>query len=686
MSSRRGTDHRLSWSVKLVRPYVALLAAVLAAYSNHFQNGFHLGDHQTIVENTAIEHLTNIPRFFSDPKTFGDVPDGPVWRPLTSTTLAIDYWLGGGLKPSWFHLSTFAWFLVQIVLMIFLFRRIMDLADPHPSNRWTALAAAAIYGFHPAGAETVNYIIQRADMYNTLGVVASLLWFIAYPEQRRRGWYLLPAAAACLFKTPALVFPLILLAYLFLFEQKADSKQWNASLRAAAPALVVAAVLAYITMWMTSGYEPGAGLGVDAGLYRLTQPWVAAHYFRSFFLPTSLAVDQNWPLVNSAFSLQALAGDAFVIGMLAIAVYTARRRETRPIAFGLIWFFLALLPTALFPLSDPAPDRRMFFAFVGLALALIWTLRLSFQWLAGTASSTDHRPLWSVIFSLLAIILTAEAAAAHTRNEVWRTDETLWKDAILKHPDNPRGLLNYGLALMGRGDYADAAPYLERASASMQNNYVYTQLGKTYAALGRDEQADQAFQRVITGAPDEDGLCFAYGRWLRAKGRLPQARWCLERGIKLSPATLHPEARELLMQIYAEQQDWKSLDALVEYMLHVMPGNQVARRFAAERMSRQQTPAAQQEVEPVRSPEDLLNRSAEFCKAGKYQQCLDATDQILRVRPQWAEAWGNRSVALLAMRRWDEGINAARQALVIKPDYVAARQNLEWALKHRNAK
>ena len=75
------------------------------------------------------------------------------------------------------------WFALQLVLMFLLFRRIMDLADPHPSNGnfWTALAAAACYGLHPANAETVNYIIQRADLYCTLGVVASLLWFAAKP-------------------------------------------------------------------------------------------------------------------------------------------------------------------------------------------------------------------------------------------------------------------------------------------------------------------------------------------------------------------------------------------------------------------------------------------------------------------------------------------------------------------------
>src|SRR5258708_13811546 len=39
---------------------------------------------------------------------------------------------------------------------VFLFRRLMDLGDPHPSNAWIALAAAAFYGLHPANAETVN--------------------------------------------------------------------------------------------------------------------------------------------------------------------------------------------------------------------------------------------------------------------------------------------------------------------------------------------------------------------------------------------------------------------------------------------------------------------------------------------------------------------------------------------------
>src|SRR5580700_3396896 len=212
LRSRRGR-------VREAAAVAVLLLAVLAAYANHFHNEFHFDDFHSVTGNVFLQDLRNIPRFFTDPGTSSTMPDHAVYRPLVSTSLAIDYRLGHGFQPLYFHLSTFFWFAVQLVLMVFLFRRIMDLADPHPSNFWTALFATACYGLHPANAETVNYIVQRADLYCTLGVVAGLLWFAARPAQRKYGWYLIPVLAACLSKAPALIFPLILLAFVWLFEK-----------------------------------------------------------------------------------------------------------------------------------------------------------------------------------------------------------------------------------------------------------------------------------------------------------------------------------------------------------------------------------------------------------------------------------------------------------------------------------
>src|SRR5579885_1045823 len=113
---------------------LGITLVLLAAYANHFQNSFHFDDTHTVVENRFVRELRNIPGFFSDATRFSINPSAQVYRPIVSASLAVDYWLGKGYKPLFFHLSTFFWFAVQVILMFFLFRRIMDQADPHPSN------------------------------------------------------------------------------------------------------------------------------------------------------------------------------------------------------------------------------------------------------------------------------------------------------------------------------------------------------------------------------------------------------------------------------------------------------------------------------------------------------------------------------------------------------------------------
>src|SRR5207302_4312131 len=89
----------------------ALLSLLLlAAFANHFHNSFHFDDAHTIVNNAAIQSLKNIPRFFTDARTFSSLPSNQSYRPLVSTLLAIDYRIGG-LNPLAYHLSIFALFL-----------------------------------------------------------------------------------------------------------------------------------------------------------------------------------------------------------------------------------------------------------------------------------------------------------------------------------------------------------------------------------------------------------------------------------------------------------------------------------------------------------------------------------------------------------------------------------------------
>src|ERR1051326_6329260 len=157
---------------------------LLAAYANHFLNSLHFDDAHTIVNKAAIQSLRNIPHFFTDATAFSALPSNQSYRPLVSTLLAIDYAFGG-LKPLWFHLSIFAIFVVLVLILWFVINRLID-------DEWIAFAAAALYGLHPANADTVNYIIASAEIISTLGVVASFAVYVAFPKLRGSYLYVLP--------------------------------------------------------------------------------------------------------------------------------------------------------------------------------------------------------------------------------------------------------------------------------------------------------------------------------------------------------------------------------------------------------------------------------------------------------------------------------------------------------------
>src|ERR1700722_8578839 len=206
------------------------LVAVCVAYANHFHNSFHFDDSHAIVTNVYIRDLHYIPLFFKDSRTGRSSPANQVCRPVLMTQLAIDYLLGHGLNdPLWFHISTFFWFLIQLILMFILFHQLLDAAAPGPANQYVALFGVAWYGLHPAIAETVNYICQSADLLSTLAVVAGMVMYIRLPKLRKFGLYLVPVAIGSMAKAPAVVFCGILLVYIFLFE---EDGRWNRLLAA----------------------------------------------------------------------------------------------------------------------------------------------------------------------------------------------------------------------------------------------------------------------------------------------------------------------------------------------------------------------------------------------------------------------------------------------------------------------
>ena len=684
---------------------ILALAVLLGAYSNSLQNPFHFDDHGVVEGNLYIRSLENIPLFFRDAGTLTANPINTQYRPVLSTTLALDYWLGGGLNVRQFHLSQLTMLVLLGVAVFFMSLRVMNMAREHWWNRWAALVVAAFYSVHTTNTETLNLIFVRTELLSTLGVVGSFLVYFYLPRSRRACLYLLPMIVGALAKTPAVMFAPLFLVYLVLFEHDlsvpdlCSPRSWpvvRAALWKALPALVVgAALLVFVEGTMKLGLAAGGIVeavveGTSASedatrrlQYLWTQPFMWLRYGLLFFVPTGLSVDTDQTLFPHWSDTRVIAGLVFIAFLLRVLWSSSRSRASRPVAFGLAWFGLCLLPaSSIFPLAEVTNDHRAFFSYIGLSLAVVWGLGLlSERW---SAAAPRRRPLIArgvVVLALVAI--GGNAVGTYTRNEVFLTEESLWRDVVEKSPANGRGLMNYGLTQMSLGRYGEAKRLFDRA-AFYRPNYARLEvnLGIVSDRLGEREVAEAHFLRALQVGPNEPDPYTFYARWLVVQERSAEAIPHLQRAIALSPGNI--DARHQLMTEYAKAGRTADSKALASETLALAPNDSLATRFLNGRGS--EAAVSQPAAPRVGAAEGFLSTSLRLNRAGDFQGSIGAARKALEIRPDYAEAYNNIVAGMASLGRWDEAITAAREALRLRPGFQLARNNLAWAEREKRAK
>jgi tetratricopeptide (TPR) repeat protein len=329
------------------------------------------------------------------------------------------------------------------------------------------------------------------------------------------------------------------------------------------------------------------------------------------------------------------------------------------------------------PLAEVANDHRMFFPFAGLALAVVWTLWLPLRhWFAS-------RRLATALAIAASLVLAVEARATWSRNEVWRNEETLWYDVTIKSPTNGRGLMNYALTRMAKGDIATALAYLERAGAFSPAYFLLEiNLGIAKGEAGRHDEAEKHFLRAIELEPQRYESNYYYARWLHKRGRSEEALSRLETAKQLNANTL--DVKHLLMQVYFEQKRWKALERIAAETLRMAPGDSEALRYAAvQKQVETELEQAAAAAESYPSADKYLYLSLLYYRADKYEECIRAAREALRLNPAYAEAYNNIAAAHNAMQRWSDGIRAAEQALRLNPEFELARNNRAWAISQQ---
>jgi hypothetical protein len=359
----KAAPERPSTAVPSRRAYLAAAAGGLlllaGAYANAFHNEFQFDDNTVIVQNVFLRSLGNIPAFFADARTYSTFAPNMNYRPLVSTTFAVDHAIGGGLFPPVFHATNLLLLAILWGLLLAFYAHVMERTAPSPANRWLALFAATWSCVHVVNTETMNVMYNRSELLSTIGLVASFVVYWSGRGAPRRWLSLLPMAAGAFAKIPSILFAPLLLVWEYLEPSGGAAaggdrraRLWGA-LRVAAPALTVAVVLYAWVEWAM--HVPGQWYGGPSRyVYALTQTWAWVHYLRLFLVPGGLTADTDLAWIQSPLDPRVLAGAVVILGLCAAIVVAARRRGWLPIAFGVAWYVIGLLPaSSVFPSPSP---------------------------------------------------------------------------------------------------------------------------------------------------------------------------------------------------------------------------------------------------------------------------------------------------------------------------------------------
>ncbi len=392
--------------------------------------GFKFDDSRFIPDNPSVTVWQGVTRYFTDPTTADPEHWTGIWRPLRTLDFALDWAIagdpaGGPGTVRWFLLRSLLLHGLVAVLLLFLFER---WGAPRPA----ALLGGFVFVLHPVQVEAVAFISSRGDLICAAFLAGALL---VHFRAQRIGRRALAAAGLLLFallgKEQAVVFPAVAFLADFFFR---DERRLRTTLRRLpvyglylllVALYAVAFVLLHEARDARIWHLPERWGGSLAGTFLLLSRGLV-YYARLVLVPVDMAMDYYLPAPRGTDAVS-LGCAAVAAGAIAWAAVRAFRRGGA-VPFAVLWFAIALLPTAqiVAPIAIPTAERFLYFPLFGFAFLAGGVLKAAFA--RGVAGKT---------LAVLALVclgaVTIETAGA------WRNVDTLWT-RFSDRARSPRGL------------------------------------------------------------------------------------------------------------------------------------------------------------------------------------------------------------------------------------------------------
>jgi protein O-mannosyl-transferase len=447
-------------------------------YSNTFEHRFVLDDHGIIKNNKITKapmSWENTKLIFSTPLRKGDVSDleNSLYRPAIKMLFNIEWNLFGANEDvnraaHKFHIINV---LMYAILCGFIFLVLYDAFK----QRWLLpLLITLLFAAHPMHVEAIANIKSGDEVLSLLGIVIALRCIQLY-FSKGNFIYVIIAFISFLIGSFSKESTLVAVAIFPLFIYFFTNANFSKNIIMSSMFLICTLFFLFCRHQSLKGYPPAAKTSALDNYMVLCDPAEQAvlkpdlqekykgssrfasavstmgFYVKTFVIPHPLSCDCSYSslepikMSNPKFLLSFI----FFLSLFIFAIYRWKQKD--PIAFGILWFFIAMsIVSNIFILIGTSYGERLFFApSLGLSMVLVAGLAHFLQ--KDKIESTFFATLRKspILVGLLLLTIGLYSIKTFSRNRDWKKDFTLFSTDIKNYPNSTHLLFYLGNHLAG---------------------------------------------------------------------------------------------------------------------------------------------------------------------------------------------------------------------------------------------
>lgn len=580
---------------------------------------------------------------------------------------------------------------------------------------WIASTAMTLFLLHPVQTQTVSYVIQaRLEGLATLFILVVINLFLAASSvDSILGKGLLYSLMtfvgfiSCGTKEIVIVAPFLLLAVDWFFV---SGMQWNSFkkrllIHAIFSLVILTSLLYYLKpqfffdvlgLKFTTPNNRGNILTDNAMdtirpfHYLISEFKVILHYLWIFVWPFGISVEYDWKLVSSFFSPDAFLPLLILLSTFAGIIYLAKEKKYPAVAFGLVWFFIAIAPrSTLIPSPELVCDYKTYLASIGWLFILSIGLVVLFEKLTELQFIPKNIRDNKIAIQFFFVTLCAFPLgwSSMSRNEVWSSAVMFWQDIVIKAPLKARGHNNLGVALSEEGRFDESIPYYLQA-IKLDNFYSdpWSNLAVAYSVKNEDDRAIGALHEALRIFPNYPEAYNNLGTLHIKKKEYDQAERMLRQAISLR--SYYGKAWFNLGRMYLEQEKpeeaWTYFKNATQGDLDNAEGFHILGQIS---MQLKKFPEAVQAFEEsmqrgAQGPQVLFSLANAHFMDQKYEPAAAIYKELMAIAPQDPRFAYNLAESNFALKKFNEAIPLFQAVATAGPDFAHAYVRISHAYEN----